>query len=97
MSLEHFAVVANHLSDVDRIVPAVFWALVIDVAGEFLAIRRHLQPGATSKILAGCGIDPYFSALDVASNIGSVSLPPVNLFRRRSQATVAGLLTTLAT
>ena len=32
--LEHFTIVANHLSDIGRIVPAVFWADIIDVAAE---------------------------------------------------------------
>jgi len=78
--LEHFAVVANHLSDIDRIVPTVFRAVVIDIAREFLAVWRLLQPGTTSKIFTGFGIDPDFLILDVARDIGSVGFPPVDFF-----------------
>jgi len=39
VSLEHFTVVANHLRDVDRIVPAVFGTVVINVASVFIAGR----------------------------------------------------------
>ena len=78
--LKHFTVVANHLSDVDRIVPAVLRTVVIDIAGKFLAVRRLLQPGTVSEILTGCGINPDFFTLDVASDIRSVGFPPVDFF-----------------
>lgn len=36
--LKHFTVVANHLFDVDRIVPTIFRTVVIDIAGKFLTV-----------------------------------------------------------
>ena len=55
--LEHFTVVANHLSDVDRIVPTVFRAIIIDFTDKSLTVRRLLQPGALSKIFTRSGIN----------------------------------------
>ena len=40
--LEHLTVVANHLCNVDRIVPTVFRTVVVNIAREFLAVRRLL-------------------------------------------------------
>lgn len=78
--LKHLTVVANHLSDIDRIVPAVFGADVIDIAAELPAVRRLPQPGTTSEILIGCGVNPELLILDVARYVRSVCLPPIDLF-----------------
>ena len=94
--LEHFTVVANHLSYIDRIVPTVFGAHIVNVASKFLAVRRFPQPGATGEIVIGRGVDPDLSILNVARYVRPICLPPVDLLGCSRQAIVAPLFATFA-
>lgn len=94
--LKHLAVVANHLSNVGRIVAAVFRTNIVYIAGKFLTIRNFAQPGTTSEMFTGVWINPDFFTLNETSNIRSIGFPPADFFRRSRQATIAPILATLA-
>ncbi len=96
MSLEHLAVILDHLLDIDRVVFAVVRTVVIDAADVFILPGQLAQPGAPVHGFPGDGAHPYFAIADIAGNFRAVGFPPVNLSGCNGEITATIVRATLA-
>jgi len=76
---QHLASVPYHLIDIDRIVSALLWAVVIDTTDILVLPGQFPKPGASQHLLSGGGAYPDFAATDVACYLWSEGVPPLNL------------------
>jgi len=80
--LQHLTIVFDHLCDIDGIMTTVLRSIVIDVTGVFIFVRYVPQPGAMCEILTGTRVDPDLAILNVAGDLGTMQLPPIDLVGR---------------
>lgn len=96
--LQHLAFVPHHLIDVDRIVSAVFGAVVINPTDKLLLPWQFPQPGTSHHLLSCNGAYPDLAATNMACNLWPVGFPRVYVALRSRQPAIAiehAALTTL--
>lgn len=89
VSLQHLAIIGDHLRHCHGVVAAVLGAIKIDIAGVERCARRFAQPGAKHQLLAGVRVHPDFPVGHVAQDVRALLIPVVYLLWQHAQPTIA--------